>query len=227
MDEDKGHIINITNILEITWENEEGDIRPIDEQIMPYYKEIQERQNKIPLFTLDTTILKPTFSTKYVDSIKNEIKTFASSNTLNYAKLIQRLFILYKLEGAHKKAALIREILTPKALSIYEICNIIDKITDEELDNKGFPADKIANKIDKLMDDLIEYAETPLEMKILKRMKYLRKSLSINDDIDKKEWIENVIESKDSLVEVINKYFYAKLENYPRIMINVDELRKN
>jgi hypothetical protein len=224
---DKGRVVNVSNMLDVTWEAPDGKIIPLDGQLDPYFQEVYLEAGSIPLFTKLRQNLTPDHLEKYVKALEGQVIYYSKEGPQqNFGKVAKRLYNIFRLTGAHKEAMFIRELFDEPASALYQVWAIIDT-----LDDVGKPGSSIDKKtLLKQMSDLIKLVvdtcEGEAETKIVEAIMKLRDDVAGIADISDEEWSKTISETRFLVVKLVNEYFYTRLELIPQIIAYIEKIRK-
>jgi len=89
---EKGRVVNVSNMLDVTWESPAGKIIPLDGQLDPYFQEVYLEAGSIPLFTKLRQNLSPDHLDKYVKDLEGQVAYYSKKGPQqNYGKYAKRL----------------------------------------------------------------------------------------------------------------------------------------
>jgi hypothetical protein len=223
---DKGRVINVSNMLDVTWETPEGDIIPLDGYLDPYFQEVYIEAESIPLFTKLKKHLTPDKLESYVEALKGQVKKYVEKGHENYGKVAKRLYNIFRLTGAHKEAMYIRELFDEPAAALYQVWSLLDTINDAGKPDSGIDKKTVAKQVDELIKQAVLVTEGDEEQQIIDALMKLRDDITGVEDISDEEWDNVISDSRFLVVKLVNQYFYSRLKIMPQIMKYIDEIQK-
>ncbi len=219
-------IINVSNMLDVTWEAPNGEIIPLDGQLDSYYQEVYIEKESIPLFTKLKKYLTPDKLDAYVDALKGEVRKYTEEGHENYGKVAKRLYNIFRLIGAHKEAMFIRELFDEPASALYQVWSLIDTI--DEISKSATAIDKktVTKQITDLIKLVVKVTEGEEEEKIVDALLKLRDDITGVADISDQEWDKLVSESRFIIIKLVNEYFFGRLKAIPEIGEYLGQIQK-
>ncbi len=214
-EKDAGRVVNVSNMLDVTWEGPDGKIIPLDGYLDPYFQEVYLERESVPLFTKLKEYLTPEKLNSYVEALKGEVKKYLKKGHENYGKVAKRLYNIFRLTGAHKEAMFIRELFDEPAAALYQVWSLIDTLDDSG--KMGVDKEVLTKQITELIKQVIKVTEGEEESKIVDALMKLRDDITGVKDISDEEWDKLISESRYHVVKLVNNYFYSKLKVIPQI----------
>ncbi|MHA1357950.1 MAG: hypothetical protein ACTSRC_07565 [Candidatus Helarchaeota archaeon] len=215
---DKGRVVNVSNMLDVTWETPEGDIIPLDGYLDPYFQEVYIEAESIPLFTKLKEHLTPDKLESYVEALKGQVKKYTEKGHENYGKVAKRLYNIFRLTGAHKEAMFIRELFDEPAAALYQVWSLLDTVDEAGRPDSSIDKKTIIKQVDTLIKQAVKVTEGEEEQKIIDALMKLRDDITGIEDISDEEWDQTIAESRLLVVKLVNNYFYARLKIIPQIV---------
>ncbi|MHA1271625.1 MAG: hypothetical protein ACTSPY_17670 [Candidatus Helarchaeota archaeon] len=223
---DKGRIVNVSNMLDVTWESPDGKIVPLDGQLDPYFQEVYLEAGSIPLFTKLKENLTPDKLDEYINALEGQVNWYTQKDHENYGKVAKRLYNIFRLKGAHKEAMFIRELFDEPASALYQIWSFIDTIDDAGAPESSIDKKIVAKQISDLIKKVIKICEGPEEEEVVDALMKLRDDVTGFNDISDKEWDETINKSRFLIVKLVNEFFYTRLKVLPSVIEYIDEIKK-
>ena len=100
-----GHLVNASNMLDVTWEAPDGSITPLDGFLDPYFQEVYLEAESIPLFSKLAKHVSADALDDYVHALEKEVKKYITQ-AVNYGKAARRMYNIFRLTGQYEAAAL-------------------------------------------------------------------------------------------------------------------------
>jgi hypothetical protein len=219
-------VVNVSNMLDVTWESPKGEIVPLDGQLDPYFQEVYLEAGSIPLFTKLKKNLTPDKLDNYVKALEGQVKHYTEEGHENYGKVAKRLYNIFRLTGAHKEAMFIRELFDEPAACLYQVWSLLDTIADAGAEDSTIDKSIVAKQLKDLIKDTVKVCEGPEEDKVVDALMKLRDDVTGVKDISEEEWRETIKESRYQVVKLVNKYFYSRLEILPEVIEYIQKIKK-
>ena len=212
-EQERGRVVNASNMLDVTWESPDGDIVPLDGFLDPYFQEVYLEAESVPLFTKLSRQVSPQALDDYVAQITGEVDKY-THDPANYGKAAKRLYNIFRLTGRTQAAALIRELFDEPAALLYQVWSLMDTIDDAGSPDSTIDRKTLARQTDELIRNVVDTTEGPMETEIVSAL------LRLRDDVT--GWIELgedrgqfISDSRDKVESLVNKYFKEKLLAIP------------
>ncbi|MEA3338833.1 MAG: hypothetical protein U9R15_02600 [Chloroflexota bacterium] len=217
-------VVNASNMLDVTWEAPDGSITPLDGFIDPYFQEVYLEADSVPLFSKLAEHISPQALDEYVRQITGEVYKYTHKH-INYGKVAKRLYNIFRLTGRHRPAALIRELFDEPAALLYQVWSLLDTIDDAGKPDSTVDRETLVQQTDKLIRDVIETCEGPLETEIVMSLIKMRDSLTGRVDLGE-GWSALIAGARARVEELVNEFFKAKLMGIPEVIEFLDEMEK-
>lgn len=220
-----GQIVNVSNMLDVTWEAPDGNIIPLDGQLDPYFQEVYIEAESVPLFTKLRDHLTPDKLDNYVHALEGQVKFYTEEGHENYGKVAKRLYNIFRLTGAHVEAMFIRELFDEPAAALYQVWSLLDTIDEAGKLDSAIDKKTIAKQANDLIKLVVKCCEGEVEAKIVDALMKLRDDITGIEDISDEEWDKTIDDSKYLVVKLVNEYFYTRLIILPRIVKYIKEIK--
>jgi hypothetical protein len=225
---EKGRVVNVSNMLDVTWEAPDGTITPLDGFIDPYFQEVYLEAESVPLFTKLAQHVSPRALDDYVRAISGEVYKYTHGHA-NYGKAAKRLYNIFRLTGRHTGAALIRELFDEPAALLYQVSALLTTI-DNAIDNameedSPIGRETLVQQTDQLIRDVVSTVDGPQETEIVMALLRVRDDITGWADLGD-DWGRVVSESKSRLAGLVNEYFKAKLTGIPDVVEFLETLEE-
>ena len=222
---EKGRIINVSNMLDVTWEAPDGNIIPLDGQLDPYFQEVYLEAESVPLFTKLREHLTPNELDNYVDALEGQVRYYTKEGHENYGKVAKRLYNIFRLTGAHIEAMFIRELFDEPAAALYQVWSLIDTIDDAGKSDSNIDKKTVAKQASNLVKLVVDCCEGEAESKIVDALMKLRDDITGVEDLSDEEWSKTISESRFLVVKLVNEYFYTRLKIIPKIIKYIENIK--
>ena len=211
---ERGHVVNASNMLDVTWETPEGDIIPLDGFLDPYFQEVYLEAESVPLFSKLAKHVSPRALEEYVEQITGEVRKY-THDPANYGKAAKRMYNIFRLTGKHEGAAVIRELFDEPAALLYQVWSLLDTLDDAGQTGSTLDRKTVVQQTDELIRNVVEITEGPMETEIVMAL------LRLRDDIT--GWIELgddrgslISDSRLKVESLVNAFFKEKLLSIPQ-----------
>jgi hypothetical protein len=223
---DKGRVVNVSNMLDVTWEAPDGSIVPLDGYLDPYFQEVYIEAESIPLFSKLKEHLTPDKLESYVEALKGQVKWYTAEGHENYGKVAKRLYNIFRLTGLHKEAMFIRELFDEPAAALYQVWSLIDTIDDAGSPDSNIDQKTVAKQASELIKQVVKVVEGEEEEQIVDSLMKLRDDITGVADLSEDEWDKIISESRYLVVKRVNEYFYSRLKIMPDVMKFIEQIQK-
>jgi DNA polymerase III epsilon subunit-like protein len=136
--------VKASNMLDATWEAPDGNIKPLDGFIDPYYQEVYLDAESIPVFSKVVQHMDAEALQKYVSDLEKEVKKYTGQKGANYGKAAKRMYNVFRLTGRFEEAAFVRELFDEPAALLYQVGALLDGLA-----RTHHVADSIARRRDR------------------------------------------------------------------------------
>jgi hypothetical protein len=203
-----------SNVLDITWEDPNGKITPLDGYLDPYFQEVYLSAESIPIFSKLVRHVSADALDDYVSLMEHEVKKYLTKD-LNYGKAAKRMYNIFRLTGRHAEAAFVRELFDEPATLLYQVWSLL-RAVDEACDpDSPMSMDQVSAQTDHLIIDVVQVLEGAAESDIVKQLLVLR------DMIGKEQTGEALSAETEAarqrVINVVNTFFRERLVALPQI----------
>jgi hypothetical protein len=218
-----GHLVNASNMLDVTWESPQGDITPLDGYLDPYFQEVYLEAESIPLFSKLAKHVSSDALEEYVTSLEKEVKKYITKS-INYGKAARRMYNIFRLTGEYEAAAFIRELFDEPSTILYQIWSLIRTMDDCCAEGASITIEKLLSHADRLILNVVEVLEGGEEAEVVRILLRLR-------DILSREQAGSALSpqaeaARAELINIVNNFFYEKLTAIPVIKRYMDNMAK-
>ncbi len=218
-----GHLVNASNMLDVTWESPQGDIVPLDGYLDPYFQEVYLEAESIPLFSKLAKHVSSDALDEYVTALEKEVKKYITKS-INYGKAARRMYNIFRLTGEYEEAAYIRELFDEPSTILYQIWSLIRTMDDCFIEGKSITIEQLLNHADRLIMNVVDVLEGGEETEVVRLLLRLR-------DILSREQTGQALSpqaeaARAELINIVNNFFYEKLTAIPTIKGYMDTVAK-
>ena len=215
-------LVNVSNMLDVTWEAPDGSITPLDGYLDPYFQEVYLEAESLPVFTKLMDHVSPDALEEYVSQLRKEVHKYLTRD-VNYGKVAKRLYNIYRLTGRYKEAAFLRELFDEPATVLYQVWTLIRTIDDcFQGGPSSIPIDHVLAQADQLILSVVEALEGDREAEIVRRLLRLRDVLSRQES--GQALSAEAEAARAEVIQVVNNFFYERLTALPTIREDLERL---
>ena len=216
-----GHLVNASNMLDVTWESPQGEITPLDGYLDPYFQEVYLEAESIPLFSKLAKHVSSDALDEYVTSLEKEVKKYITKS-VNYGKAARRMYNIFRLTGEYAAAAYIRELFDEPSTMLYQVWSLIRTMDDCCAEGTTITIEQLLNHTDRLILNVVEVLEGGEEAEVVRLLLRLR-------DILSKEQAGRALSpqaeaTRAELINIVNNFFFEKLTAIPVIKKYMDAM---
>jgi len=221
-DSTRGHLVNASNMLDVTWEAPDGTITPLDGYLDPYFQEVYLDAASVPIFSKLAQHVSADALEDYVAQLEHEINKYLTHD-INYGKAAKRMYNVFRLTGRYDDAVFVRELFDEPASMLYQVWSLFR--TMEECCSPGtdIPIENVKEQADQLVMSVIQALEGDEETAVVKHLMLLRRSLDKQESGH--EMHEEVEAARAEVINLVNNFFYDKLTSMPTIKSYMEEMQ--
>ncbi|HEY60248.1 MAG TPA: hypothetical protein G4N92_06145 [Anaerolineae bacterium] len=217
------HLVNASNMLDVTWEAPDGNITPLDGYLDPYFQEVYLEAESIPVFTKLAKHVSSDALDDYVQALEREVKKYLTGQP-NYGKAAKRMYNIFRLTGRYIEAAFVRELFDEPATVLYQVWSLIRTIDDCCQPGTSITKEQMLNHADDLITMVVKELEGEEEVEIVRLLLRLRDFLSRQEP--GQELSPQTEAARAELINIVNNFFYEKLTAVPVIEQYMQEIAK-
>ena len=208
--------VKASNMLDVTWEDPEGGIYPLDGFIDPYYQEVYLDAAAIPLFSKISRQMKPDALYTYISQLEQEVRKYTRGEHPNFGKAAKRMYNVFRLTGRFELAAYIRELFDEPAALLYQVGAFLDGFVDLGASPGAIDRTTLVQQVDELIRAISTVAEGSAETDLIMSL------LRIRDDISGlralgDEWATLLLAMQEDITTIVNGHFETQLRHMPQI----------
>ena len=208
------HLINASNMLDVTWEAPDGSITPLDGYLDPYFQEVYLEAESIPLFAKLAKHVSSDALNDYVEALSKEVKKYLT-RSLNYGKAAKRMYNIFRLTGRYEIAAYVRELFDEPTTVLYQVWSLIRTIDDCFQPETNITREQMLDHFDDLITMVVRELEGEEEVEIVRIL------LRLRDFISREKPGEGLSPQSEAaraeVINIVNNFFYEKLTAVPEI----------
>ncbi len=215
--------IKASNMLDATWEDDEGTILPLDGFIDPYYQEVYLDADSIPLFCKISGQMDPDALQKYVSQLELEVTKYSQAEHANYGKVSKRLYNIFRLTGRFEEAAYVRELFDEPAALLYQVSALLDGLVDLGSSSGAIDRETLVLQADDLIRSVTSAAEGPLETDLVMALLRLRDDITGHKSLGG-AWESTLRDMQRDIDSLVNRFFEGRLRDFPGVSEYLDLL---
>jgi hypothetical protein len=208
-------------MLDVTWEDPDGSITPLDGFLDPYFQEIYLDGSSIPIFSKLSQHVSANALDQYVSQLEKEINKYITKD-INYGKAAKRMYNIFRLTGRYSEAALIRELFDEPSSMLYQVWALIRTMEECSQPGSSIPVESVKAQADQLILEVIRALEGNQEEIVVQHLLQLRDAL--DDQQQGHKLPTRVQAARDEVINIVNNFFYEKLTTIPEIRAYLEEL---
>lgn len=216
----RGELSAASNMLDVTWEDPDGGITPLDGYLDPYFQEVYLEAESIPIFTKLAKHVSADALDEYVEQLEHEVKKYLTEHP-NYGKAAKRMYNVFRLRGRYEEAIFIRELFDEPAALLYQVWALIRTIDEAASPESSIPRQTLIEEADQLVLAVADVLEGDQEQEILRLLLRLRDRLS---DPEAGPGSSPVNAARAEVINLVNNFFYSRLTGLPAIRDYMEEI---
>ncbi|MBN1484772.1 MAG: hypothetical protein JXA37_08630 [Chloroflexia bacterium] len=221
---DDERVVNVSNMFDVTWQNPEGELVPLDGFLDPYFQEVYLEATSIPLFAKVAGQLSPQAVEQYVGQLQHEVQKYAYGDPRNYGKVAKRLYNIFRLIGKYEEASFIRELFDEPTSRLYQVWSLLDTLDNIHDAGDALEQKSVAGQVDELIRQVIETSEGRVESDLVMALLRLRDDMTGRVDLSEEDWDRVILETRGTVVALVNEFFEAKLMAIPQVRQYIESL---
>lgn len=218
----RGQVANASNMLDITWEDPDGNIVPLDGYLDPYFQEVYLEAESIPLFSKLVKHVSTDALESYIKSLEKEVAKYCHTS-LNYGKAAKRMYNIFRLTGRYEDAAFLRELFDEPTTLFYQVGSLIRTIDEAAEPESTIEIDTVLRQCDQLILTVVDALEGDTETEIVRNLLRLRESVARQEGSHLRA--EQVAAARGEVINLVNNFFYEKLTAMPTIKEYIDSFK--
>lgn len=215
------HLVNASNMLDVTWEAPDGAITPLDGYLDPYFQEVYLEAQSIPVFSKLAKQVSSDALDDYVGALEREIRKYLTKD-INYGKVAKRMYNIFRLTGRYEEAAFLRELFDEPTTMLYQVWSLIRTIDDCFTPGSTITVDALLEHTDELIAAVVRALEGEQEVEIVRLLLRLRDMLS--RETSGESLSPQSEAARAEVINIVNNFFYEKLTGFPSIKEYMDAM---
>ncbi|HUF06669.1 MAG TPA: hypothetical protein VMP86_04685 [Candidatus Binatia bacterium] len=217
-----GTLANASNMLDVTWEQPDGAIIPLDGHLDGYFQEVYLEAESIPIFSKVVRQASADALDSYVEQLEREVAKYLTKD-LNYGKAAKRMYNVFRLTGRYVDAAYLRELFDGPAAMLYQVWSLLRTIDDAFSASEPTTLGDAEANADALIATVTEALEGPEETEIVGLLLELRTRLG---EADQSQGLTADLDAiRARVINLVNSFFHDRLVGVPSIASYIAEVR--
>lgn len=217
-----GTLANASNMLDVTWEQPDGTITPLDGHLDGYFQEVYLEAESIPIFSKVVRQASADALDSYVEQLEAEVAKYLTKD-LNYGKAAKRMYNVFRLTGRYVDAAYLRELFDEPAAILYQVWSLLRTIDDALSASEPTTLGDAEAHTDALIASVTEALSGPEAAEIVESLLELRARL---DEAEGAPGLSADLEAaRTRVMNLVNSFFHDRLVGVPSIASYIDEVR--
>jgi len=217
----RDELVNVSNMLDVTWEAPDGKIIPLDGFLDPYFQEIYLDEESIPIFSKLSQHVSADALEEYIEQLEKEVNKYITKN-INYGKAAKRMYNIFRLTGRYNEAAIIRELFDEPSSMLYQVWALIRTMEECSYPGSSITEEVVQSQADNLILEVVRTLEGDEEGIVVQHLLNLRGVLK---DQRQGEALPHTIEAaRDEVINIVNNFFFEKLTTVPEIKEYMDQI---
>ncbi len=216
-------LVNVSNMLDVTWEAPDGEVSPVDGYLDPYFQEVYLEAESIPVFSKLAKHVDSDALDHYVQQLEKEVRKYLTRDP-NYGKVAKRMYNIFRLTGRYQEAAFLRELFDEPATVLYQVWSLIRTVDDCFQPGSSIPLDNLLNQTDHLITTVVRLLEGEKEVEIVRELLELRDILS--RETPGQGLSRRAEAARAEVINLVNNFYYERLSAVPSIKQYMDEMAR-
>lgn len=212
-------LANASNMLDVTWEQPDGTITPLDGYLDPYFQEVYLEAGSVPIFSKLAQHVSANALDHYVEQLEHEVQKYLTKD-INYGKVAKRMYNIFRLTGRYQEAAFLRELFDEPATILYQVWSLIRTIDDAYSSGSTIEPEQLTAATDRLIMDVIKALEGEQESQIVSHLLKLRDALSQPEA--HMILTAEAEAARAEVINIVNNFYYDRLVGMPAIKVYMD-----
>jgi hypothetical protein len=221
-DPERRQLSNASNVIDVTWEAPDGDIRPLDGYLDAYFQEVYLDADSVPTFAKVAKFVTDDALDEYVERLEGEVRKYLTHH-LNYGKAAKRMYNVFRLSGRHLDAAYVREMFDEPATILYQVWSLIVTLDNATQPGSAIPIEDVRRQADALVLDVVRTLDGEEETEIVAALLRLRETLE--SQVSGEQRSAEVEAAQSHVVNLVNTFFRDKLTGLPSIREYIERMQ--
>jgi len=216
-----GTLANASNMLDVTWEQPDGTITPLDGHLDGYFQEVYLEAESIPIFSKVVRQASADALDEYISRLEHEVAKYLTKD-LNYGKAAKRMYNVFRLTGRYPEAAYIRELFDEPAAVLYQVWSLLRTLDDAMSASEPATLGDAEAHANLLITEVTAALDGPEETEIVEAIVKLRDRLA--EAAPSAELTAGLEAARATVINLVNSFFHDRLVGLPTIAAYVDQV---
>ena len=216
-----GTLANASNMLDVTWEQPDGTITPLDGHLDGYFQEVYLEAESIPIFSKVVRQASADALDEYISRLEHEVAKYLTKD-LNYGKAAKRMYNVFRLTGRYPEAAYIRELFDEPAAVLYQVWSLLRTLDDAMSASEPATLGDAEAHANLLIAEVTAALDGPEETEIVGAIVALRDRLA--EAAPSAELTAGLEAARATVINLVNSFFHDRLIGLPTIAAYVDQV---
>lgn len=217
----RGNVANANSMLDVTWEAPDGSIVALDGFIDSYFQEVYLEAESLPVFSKIAGHVSPDALDAYVEALEGEVHKYIAKDPKNYGKAAKRMYNVFRYSGAYAEAAYVRELFDEPTAALYQLHAVVRALDEASRPGSGISIESVVEQLDETIVSVVDLIDGEEETEIVRNLLELREAIASGDEGDRSDHVEG---SRQRLLNLVNSFFYDKLNGMPEIKTYMERL---
>ncbi|GMU78904.1 MAG: hypothetical protein AMXMBFR46_16970 [Acidimicrobiia bacterium] len=222
-DRTAGRIVFTSNMIDATWEDDDGVVHSIDGAVDQLAQEIYLEPEALPLVERLHGITPPGARDAYRNAMRGEVHHYTAEEP-NYAKAAKRLYNLFRVADELEAAAYVRELFDEPAARLYQV-PVLLFAADVALDpQSGIDRETVRRQLDLVATAIADATDGGQERELLGHLARLAAQAE-GDGARDGDWASVLDEVRTRCAEIVSDYFREQLHAHERVRTILEEIQ--
>lgn len=221
-DRERGRIVFTSNMVDATWEDDDGVIRSIDGAVDQLAQEIYLEPEALALVERLHGITPADAREAYQQAMRREVHHYTVEEP-NYGKAAKRLYNLFRVADELEAAAYVRELFDEPQAVLYQVPTLL-YAADVALDpQSGIDRGAVLMQIEVVADAIADATDGIQERELLAQLDRLRDEALAEGGRDG-DWAAVLHEVRERCAAIVSEFFREQLLAHDRVRAFLDEI---
>lgn len=222
-DRTEGRIVFTSNMLDVTWEDDDGVIHSVDGAVDQLAQEIYLEPDALALVERLHAVTPADARDAYRAAMRREVHHYTTEDP-NYGKAAKRLYNLFRVADELEAAAYVRELFDEPQARLYQV-PVLLYAADVALDpESGIDRATVLRQIDVVATAIADATDGEDERGLLAQLDRLRARAEAEGGRDG-DWPAVLAEVRSRCATIVSDYFREQLDAHERVRALLDEIR--
>ncbi len=222
-DRANGRIVFTSNMIDATWEDDDGVIHSVDGAVDQLAQEIYLEPEALALVERLHGITPADAKVAYEAAMRREVHHYTAEEP-NYGKAAKRLYNLFRVADELEAAAYVRELFDEPEARLYQVPTLLFA-ADVALDpQSGIDRDTVLRQIGVVAEAVDAATDGDQERELLAQLARLREE-AVSEGARDGDWAAVLAEVRDRCAAIVSDFFRDQLQAHDRVRVLLEEIR--